>query len=80
MVLRELLRRGLLDAEVRPAVGVAVDEERDLVPAVTLAVGITIAVTPVVLTMPTMSLILTLQIKPIASRRFWGANNGAIFL
>ena len=44
MVLRELLRRGLLDAEVWPAVGVAVDEERDLMSGVALAVRVTVAV------------------------------------
>ena len=49
MVLRELLRRGLLDAEVRPAVGVAVDEERDQVSAVALAVRIAVAGLPVIL-------------------------------
>jgi hypothetical protein len=42
MVLRELLRRGLLDAEVRPAIGVAVDVECDPMSGVALAVRVTL--------------------------------------
>jgi hypothetical protein len=80
MVLRELLRRGLLGAEVGPPVGIAIDEERDLVATIVLTVRVAVAVMSVVITMPIMLLIDALPIVSITPWRFWGVHSGAVFL
>jgi hypothetical protein len=77
MELWKLLSGGLLDAEVGPTICVPVDEERDLMAGVALALGVTMLLG---LTMLIMLLIDALPITSITQRRFWGVHSGAVFL